>query len=41
VAELDADRPRGRGMRIISALADRWGADEYRDGKRVWVELTV
>jgi len=39
VAELDAERPRGRGMHIVAALADDWGADEHSGGKRVWVEL--
>jgi anti-sigma regulatory factor (Ser/Thr protein kinase) len=31
--------PRGRGMRLVSTLAHRWGCDGYADGKRVWVEL--
>jgi hypothetical protein len=39
VHELSADRPRGRGMRMVQAIADRWGAEDHRGGKRVWFEL--
>jgi anti-sigma regulatory factor (Ser/Thr protein kinase) len=39
VAQLDHDRPRGRGIRLIEALAQSWGSDDHRGGKRVWVEL--
>jgi hypothetical protein len=39
VHELAMDRPRGRGMRMIQAIADRWGAEPHRGGKRVWFEL--
>ena len=31
----------GRGLFLIEALADRWGADALPEGKRVWFELTV
>jgi anti-sigma regulatory factor (Ser/Thr protein kinase) len=31
----------GRGLFLIDALADRWGADVLPDGKRVWFELAV
>lgn len=30
---------RGRGVRLIATVADRWGSENYRDGKRVWFEL--
>jgi hypothetical protein len=30
---------RGRGMRMVQAIADRWGAEDHRGGKRVWFEL--
>ena len=30
----------GRGLQIVSTIADRWGADETETGKIVWVELT-
>ncbi|WP_242658129.1 ATP-binding protein [Klenkia brasiliensis] len=39
VHELDHTAARGRGMQIVEAVADRWGADEHHGGKRVWVEL--
>ena len=39
VRELSLDRPRGRGMRMVQAIADRWGAEDHRGGERVWVEL--
>lgn len=41
VQELDHDRPRGRGMRLVEMLTDGWGADDHHGGKRVWVELRV
>lgn len=41
IAALDNERPRGRGMRIVDELAADWGAEEFRDGKRVWVDLSV
>lgn len=31
----------GRGLRIIEAIAERWGVTEVSDGKWVWVELAV
>ncbi|RBY81908.1 ATP-binding protein [Blastococcus sp. TF02A-26] len=39
VRELDTGNPRGRGMRLVAAIADRWGAEDHRGGKRVWFEL--
>jgi anti-sigma regulatory factor (Ser/Thr protein kinase) len=39
VRQLSMDEPRGRGMRMIQAIADRWGADDHHGGKRVWFEL--
>lgn len=27
---------RGRGLLIVSGVADEWGVDELADGKRVW-----
>jgi anti-sigma regulatory factor (Ser/Thr protein kinase) len=39
VRELSTDRPRGRGMRMIQEIADRWGADDHLGGKRVWFEV--
>lgn len=39
VHALSMDLPRGRGMRMVQAIADRWGADDHLGGKRVWFEL--
>jgi anti-sigma regulatory factor (Ser/Thr protein kinase) len=39
VQELSHERPRGRGMRMVEAIADRWGADDHKGGKRVWFDL--
>jgi anti-sigma regulatory factor (Ser/Thr protein kinase) len=36
------DDARGRGLRIVDGLADRWGVDyDQRAGKTVWFALTV
>jgi len=37
----DWTRESGRGMQLVEALADRWGADPLPGGKRVWFELAV
>lgn len=29
----------GRGLALVAALADRWGAEPHAGGKRVWFEL--
>ncbi len=41
VEDLSADdaSTTGRGMFIVSALADSWGIDELPEGKRVWAEF--
>lgn len=39
VRELSLDNPRGRGLRMVQAIADRWGAEDFNGGKRVWFEL--
>ncbi|MGH8866909.1 MAG: ATP-binding protein [Actinomycetes bacterium] len=31
----------GRGLAIVSALADRWGSRPTEDGKAVWFEVTT
>jgi anti-sigma regulatory factor (Ser/Thr protein kinase) len=38
-----ADRPNGRGMHLIQAIADRWGVHRHHAeiGKRVWVDLRI
>lgn len=37
--EPDLRRASGRGLRMIDALASRWGVRPKSDGKVVWVEL--
>jgi anti-sigma regulatory factor (Ser/Thr protein kinase) len=32
---------RGRGLRIVQALADRWGIAPTADGKTIWFEIDV
>jgi anti-sigma regulatory factor (Ser/Thr protein kinase) len=39
VQELSHERRRGRGMRLVEAIADRWGAEDHEGGKRVWFEM--
>jgi anti-sigma regulatory factor (Ser/Thr protein kinase) len=39
VRELADEQPRGRGLLLVKAIADRWGSEEHRGGKRVWFEL--
>ena len=41
VREMSLERERGRGMQLVSRIADRWGAEDHQDGKRVWFELFV
>lgn len=36
-----ADENGGFGLRIVDALAERWGVDECDGGKVVWFELCV
>ena len=39
IAELDEGRPRGRGLQLVDAIADRWGAEDHQGGKRIWFEM--
>jgi anti-sigma regulatory factor (Ser/Thr protein kinase) len=39
VRQLDGSAPRGRGMRLVEHIADRWGVEDHEGGKRVWLEL--
>jgi anti-sigma regulatory factor (Ser/Thr protein kinase) len=40
VQELSGDRPRGRGMQLVAAIADCWGVEDRDGGKVVWLELS-
>ncbi|PWV73251.1 Histidine kinase-like ATPase domain-containing protein [Prauserella marina] len=35
-----SDEAGGRGMLLVSALADEWGVERTNEGKVVWAELT-
>jgi len=39
VRALDPGASRGRGMQIVSSLAQRWGSEDRDGGKRVWFDL--
>ncbi len=39
IRELDPATPTGRGLRLVQAVASRWGTEEHENGKRVWVHL--
>ena len=40
VRELEQGQPRGRGLLLVKAIADRWGSEDHQGGKRVWFELS-
>ncbi|MBL1087576.1 ATP-binding protein [Streptomyces actinomycinicus] len=35
------DDENGRGMALLQALADKWGAESVQGGKKVWFTLRV
>lgn len=37
--DVDLEPTQGRGLAIVTFLADDWGVDRTETGKRVWVEL--
>ncbi|MFF4523169.1 ATP-binding protein [Streptomyces bluensis] len=40
--ETASDAESGRGLLLVTALADRWGTDPYPpDGKTVWADITL
>jgi anti-sigma regulatory factor (Ser/Thr protein kinase) len=41
IREMSHERERGRGMRLVAAIAERWGAEDHAGGKRVWFELSA
>jgi anti-sigma regulatory factor (Ser/Thr protein kinase) len=40
IRELSDSEERGRGMQLVAAIAERWGAEDHHGGKRVWFELS-
>lgn len=40
-ATTGAEDDGGRGLLLVSALADKWGVDERDPGKTVWCELSL
>jgi len=36
----DDERPSGRGLMLVDALADQWGVTEEHDGKTVWFTIS-
>jgi anti-sigma regulatory factor (Ser/Thr protein kinase) len=41
VREMSHEQERGRGMRLVATIAERWGAEDHDGGKRVWFELSA
>jgi anti-sigma regulatory factor (Ser/Thr protein kinase) len=41
VREVDVESPDGRGLAIVTALAESWGVDRDGLGQCVWARLTV
>jgi anti-sigma regulatory factor (Ser/Thr protein kinase) len=41
VRELESHAHDGRGLHIVEALGERWGAEDHHGGKRIWVEMSV
>lgn len=41
VREMEVGALRGRGMRLVAGIAERWGVEDHADGKRVWFELAA
>jgi anti-sigma regulatory factor (Ser/Thr protein kinase) len=40
IRQLSRSAERGRGMQLVAAIAERWGAEDHDGGKRVWFELS-
>lgn len=41
IRELASDETSGRGLRLVEALASRWGSTRHETGKRIWLEIDV
>lgn len=39
VREVQHEGERGRGMQLVADVAERWGHEERKGGKRVWFDL--
>lgn len=39
VASIEALGTTGRGLAIVSVLAEAWGIDEHEEGRRIWADL--
>jgi anti-sigma regulatory factor (Ser/Thr protein kinase) len=39
--EMSHEQERGRGMRLVAEIAERWGAEDHNGGKRVWFDLAA
>jgi anti-sigma regulatory factor (Ser/Thr protein kinase) len=39
VRPFDPNATRGRGLQVVTALADRWGCETDERGKTVWADL--
>ena len=37
----ETDEEAGRGLKLVSSLARRWGANRTSDGKVVWFDLAL
>jgi anti-sigma regulatory factor (Ser/Thr protein kinase) len=37
----DPTAARGRGLQVVSSVAQRWGCDRHDDGKTVWAALAA
>jgi phosphoserine phosphatase RsbU/P len=41
VRPFDPDAARGRGLQVVTSLAQHWGCDRHERGKTVWVDLAL
>jgi phosphoserine phosphatase RsbU/P len=41
VRPFDPEAARGRGLQVITSLAQRWGCDRHERGKTVWADLAT
>lgn len=41
VRPFDPTAARGRGLQVVSSIAQRWGCERHEQGKTVWVTLAA